>query len=844
MNGEALKRPLPAERRLLLYLLPYRYSPEMFEAPREVGQDLISEGISIRKDNLPRVLKRLRDEGFIEERTMHMRGYARRRKAYFLTPKGQRVAEELYKEIASERVSYKDVEGRLRSLTLRELMEEEGLKKSQLLSLLFRIWEGEGTVTRTMIDSILKGEKTDRVAYLNEAPLPHVFYGREQELKELSDWCMDRRSGIYVITGIAGIGKTTLAAEFLNRKREEFHVFWKRIHRWDSLKSILSHLALFLASTGRPRLKSLLATDKDIQLGEIVQILKEDLNGTGTIMAFDDFQRASDELLGFFTTWKEAIEDTEGIKIILIGRHVIPIYDRREVVLEGFVKEMVLEGLDEESSRKLLGEKVKNEEVFRRIYNITKGHPLFLKIISTTSEPVGEMDIKRYIYEEIFKNLSPEEINLLSVASIYRLPVSSNAFFIDEEIDFRTIDDLVEKNLLQEISYDFYEVHDIIKEFFYRRLTPIQRRRLHRAAAQYYLERGEKKDLVEASYHYIRASEIYKALKILLTHGEEMIAIGMTDEFYSTLLNIREKDVPEELKASYYYLKGEAEVILGRWDTAIRTLREALKRAEKSDDDLVAADASRLLGYILIRRGERMEALSYFQKSLRRARALGDQRRSTLALIDLGELHSLFGDFQTAREYLRRSLKQAEEVSDKDLMSRAYVSLGILYTNWERPEDAIKMFRRALGLLKKSGNLFEMGRLKSNLGILYTKEGRYDLALKNFEEAIKAYKGSGEVRQLGYALAGSGEASLRIGDLKTAEKRLKEGLSIFRKLGEKLKIATTSFTLGELYMKQGEMEAAREYFEECVESLKGVQNPTYLKKYETMVEEYLKKLRD
>ncbi|MCD6382869.1 MAG: tetratricopeptide repeat protein [Thermoplasmata archaeon] len=843
MMEDLLKRPLPAEKRLLLYLLPYRAGSDLYEAPQEVGQDAISIGIGIRKDNLPRILKKLKDEKVIEERTMHMKGYARRRKAYFLTEKGRYLAEELYHQLVSLPITVRLEGGGVRRVALKDAMMDYSISRREILSILNLIWEGRGTLNEIEAKELAKGTLPQTAAFIDEAPIPKVFYGREKELRELSEWCDEEPSGFYVITGIAGIGKTTLAAEFIRRQRTYYNIFWKKIRRWDSLKSILSSLSFFLQSLGRPRLKSLLASEKGIQMGEAVQILRDDLNGSDSILVFDDFQRASDELLNFFSSLKEALEDTTGVKILLIGRHIIPIYDRREVILEKYVREMVLEGLDEESSKKLLGEKVKDDEVFQRIYTITKGHPLFLKIISTTREPVGEIDIKRYIYEEIFKNLTQEEIDLLSVASIYRLPVSSSAFFIKEDIDFKTIDNLVEKNLLQEISYDMYEVHDIIKEFFYRRLTPVKRRRFHRAAAQYYLEQGEKRLLVEAAYHYIRASEVYKALKILLTHGEDLISLGMTDEFYSTLLKINEKDVPGELKANYFYLKGEAEVILGRWDAALKTLKSALKTAENVGDDLVAADSARLLGYILIRRGERMEALSHFKRALKEATSMGDRRRRALALIDLGELHSIFGDFPKAEEYLKKSASSIHDMQDDDLLAKAYVSLGILYTNWERYEEAVKMFNLALSHLKKTDNPFEYGRLKSNLGILYTKQGKYNLALKNFEEAIKAYEGSGEVRQLGYALAGSGEASLKIGDYKTAEGRLLEGLSIFRKLGERLKIATTSFTLGELYLKLGDHSAAKEYFEECWATLNRMQNPHYLKHYEKKVKEHLSKLK-
>jgi ATP/maltotriose-dependent transcriptional regulator MalT len=126
--------------------------------------------------------------------------------------------------------------------------------------------------------------------------------------------------------------------------------------------------------------------------------------------------------------------------------------------------------------------------------------------------------------------LAEEEKTFLNIVSVFRYPTASSALFIEDSVSYETMDRLIEKNLIQEISYDQYDVHDLIREFFYIRLTPVLRKKYHHSAAKYYLEQADPLSTIEAQFHYVQAGDIENAVKLGINNGKEIIKKGYLEE--------------------------------------------------------------------------------------------------------------------------------------------------------------------------------------------------------------------------------------------------------------------------------------------------------------------------
>ena len=62
---------------------------------------------------------------------------------------------------------------------------------------------------------------------LSEMPELGAFYNRTSELETLKTWILEQRCHLMTITGISGIGKTTLAVQLVHQIKDEFeYVLW------------------------------------------------------------------------------------------------------------------------------------------------------------------------------------------------------------------------------------------------------------------------------------------------------------------------------------------------------------------------------------------------------------------------------------------------------------------------------------------------------------------------------------------------------------------------------------------------------------------------------------------
>lgn len=85
----------PLSEQILLHLMAQGVLSRDAVAPRALTQEGISEALGRPQSSFARVLQRLNEQGLLEVQTRHVRGVARRRKVYVLTPRGREVAKEV-----------------------------------------------------------------------------------------------------------------------------------------------------------------------------------------------------------------------------------------------------------------------------------------------------------------------------------------------------------------------------------------------------------------------------------------------------------------------------------------------------------------------------------------------------------------------------------------------------------------------------------------------------------------------------------------------------------------------------------------------------------------------------
>lgn len=81
---------------------------------------------------------------------------------------------------------------------------------------------------------------------LSEMPELGAFYGRTPELETLTNWILQQRSRLIALTGISGIGKTTLAVQLVQQIKDEFEcVIWCSLEASPTLAEFQNRLHFF-----------------------------------------------------------------------------------------------------------------------------------------------------------------------------------------------------------------------------------------------------------------------------------------------------------------------------------------------------------------------------------------------------------------------------------------------------------------------------------------------------------------------------------------------------------------------------------------------------------------------
>ena len=96
---------LTTEERTLLHLLDHQLPENNWEAPMELPQAGISAAVHVQRKHVPRTLKRLEQQAFLNTTSRHVPGARQRRRVYSLTQGGRERAQSILNRIKSTPVN-------------------------------------------------------------------------------------------------------------------------------------------------------------------------------------------------------------------------------------------------------------------------------------------------------------------------------------------------------------------------------------------------------------------------------------------------------------------------------------------------------------------------------------------------------------------------------------------------------------------------------------------------------------------------------------------------------------------------------------------------------------------
>lgn len=835
------KSLLIARERVLLHLLPLHRYVHDTDAPRSVTQEGIATSVYVGRNNVAKILQDLESEEVVDVTSKHVKGMPSVRRVYFLTQRGFEEAKRLKEEIETVKLHIIDLKG--------DEHEEQMGRLSLFIPTNYSFLELAMGVERGRFDCQSFHEsktKQERrfVDFSDKKPAVRNFFGREKEMRTLHDLVTLEVPRAVVIFGIPGIGKTTLIAKFAQEVRDRTNVFWLKVHEWVNLRGLLRPLAEFLSQLGKKNLEWYLGQDEMPRTGEVLQILITDLQDISALLILDDVQKCERSVQELLSALMGVLDEMPQVRIICATRD-LPAFYSRSLVIKNIVMEVQLEGLDHESSVKMLNNRSVPMAQIEQLVKITKGHPLFLELIEDAGSAMGK-NIRMFIEQEVVSKLEVAEKRIMNVAAVFRYPVIIDAFFITEEeirkelqgldselddldytVSYETVDSLLSKSILHESVGRMIGMHDLLREFTYTRLTPRQRTMYHRAASRFYLQDDSASSQVEGLHHCLMARDMTKAVEIAAGRGMDIIAKGYSNQF-APLLEKLLLDHDAKERSEMLLLHGQIMELKGEYDVAMEEFQEVIDRIAPGTNVRVMADTLRRMGAIDIKRIRFEEALIPLQRSLRLAEDIGDD--STLADIyyDLGGIAERRGHFTDAIALFEKAGVCSNKVGDRSALGRSLYGMGRVRSSLGEYVEAVRLKKEAIAVLERVGDANAMAKVYVGLGNDLRGIDQNEEGVRYLEKSMDLANSIGDVNTLGYAIANLTAECIDRKDLPKAEELMHQATRIFQKLDDQMMLATMHMYRGYLFHLRGDWDWAKAEFQNALSMLRSLDTPSIM----------------
>ncbi len=772
---------LTVAQRVMLHLsLHSRYRDE-FECPQEVTQKGVSGVLGLSRSHVALELKKLMEEGEVEVRLAHVRRAKSRRKVYFLSTSGERKA-------ASMRRSAQEAEGMW--------IDSEGKSREGKGSDLLRAARRLAMPLTSVYEGLLRGVVVDlRQVPAEAAPFRTLeIVGRTMELEELRSWLKDGPP-VLLLTGMAGIGKTTVARALFQETNQGV---WTRVYPFHSPSSLLASIARGLSSAGRSRLLSYMKSNPPDYIEAGLLLTRE---CAGLQLFFDDVSASpSAQVLRLLME-----SPPPGCKVLMTARRR-PDFLKAADFLDGVVREMLIEGLTLEETKQLLQRLGLESESAKEVHDMTGGHPLMLKLAAIADTFPKSADVAAFFQDEILRDLDSAEEETIIRASVFRRPFPLGAL---GGVAPRTLRSLVSSGVL---THDdgMYSVHDVIAPLV-REYEGEGIRDAHERAARFSQEVG---DWLEAVHHYQRARQFARALRLADERLNEILEAGQAEEVLKFV-----RDARNDRNADLIYLEARALDYLGRWAKALVVLEEGLSRPESGRRNPMLL----LRGRILSKRGEADEAERSFQEAAALARKEGSDLELGRALYGLGIVKRKLGHLDEALGLMQEALEFFSGDVARSERGRAFMEMGVIELQKERPEEAVGWFLDSASHLAASR--VDSAYLHNNLGIAYSKLARPEEALDAFEMSIKLAEEAGMVRAEGYALSNASDLYAERGQVDVALGYCDRSLQIFTRLQDPVMVSACYANQAKAERSRGNLVAAEALYSDSLRALEGIRAP-------------------
>lgn len=175
------------------------------------------------------------------------------------------------------------------------------------------------------------------------------------------------------------------------------------------------------------------------------------------------------------------------------------------------------------------------------------------------------------------------------------------------------------------------------------------------------------------------------------------------------------------------------------------------------------------------------------------------------------------GDDHGAKEMLTRSMKIFEALELPSEAADVGIFIGGIHQQFGRHDEAVAVLRLAMKRKRRAGDLLGQGGTLNNLAGIYWNMGEPERAVETLGQAVKLLSKVGSRSKLADVTANLGLFEAELGNHSAALERYLEALDIYTALGNHAHMAMLRANLGDLHMALGDLDEATVHIDACLE---------------------------
>ena len=655
-------------------------------------------------------------------------------------------------------------------------------------------------------------------------PLPVDFVGREPELAVFGERLS--KDHLVIISGMPGVGKSSLAAALAARLSEASRIFWHAFHAGEGVSALIWKLAAFLAWHGQPGLWQMM-TGAQGMTGQpanplpppevLFDYLFPMLCNQRLLLCLDNFEQVEDDPL--LAQFMERLEKSTGkgeLDLILVSAQRLP----RSETFEP------LKGLSLSDTRRLLSQRAITlpDDLAEKLFERTGGNAqvliLAIDALKRAQDPARLLDnlsqsenIESYLIKTVDEGLADEEREAMeAIAILSGYPGSRDA--ISTLLDGRSL-----RLTLNELSSRYlvtvseggnakeYNLNALVQAFYYDALSKRQRQALHRRAGEFYA--AEEPDALRAALHFQRAGEDGRAIALatgdvwsILNRGGAIALQGLLEKFSDGSRDPMQQASLNLGRGQVYAFLGEPKKAQACYETVISSMEENL---DSLTGRLSQARACLGMGEML-QTDLPYKALEWLQRGLQSlAESDAIPEKSALS-IRMGRIHAYLGDLATAEGELQHGLEELP-VGPSRLHITALGNLGNIACIRGDLSQGKNYYQQVMDIAGQMHDYWSMNEARHNLGYELDFAGDWAEALKYYQEELVQAERFGSLEQRLKSRLHLGNLYIKMGNYPAGQAHLFECIEMARQVHSRYQIYAQS-SLADLYLRQGQPEEA------------------------------------